>query len=73
MGHEIPRPGTGSCGAVGRVLAWDTQSPGFKPQDSIKPDMTPHTCNPSIWEKETGGSEVGYRVKKRKDGRRAGR
>lgn len=47
----------GVCGAVGRGLAWHTQSPVPSP-GLHKPSEVAHACDLSPWEVKTGGSEV---------------
>lgn len=46
--------GLGCC-SVGRVLAKHAESPGLIPGTTYLGEGV-HTCNPSIWEAEAGGS-----------------
>lgn len=46
------------CDPIGRVPTQHLWSPEFQSQHHIKPSVVTYSCNPSIWEVETGGSEV---------------
>lgn len=43
--------------ALGKVLAWHAQTPGFSPSKHIKSGIVVYTCNPSTQEIGTGESE----------------